>query len=30
LMDTNGRPDSQNASDHFPIMLTLSKEIMND
>jgi exonuclease III len=30
LMDKNGRPDSRNASDHFPIMLTLRKEIIYD
>ena len=26
LMDANGRPDSKNASDHFPIMVTLRGE----
>jgi hypothetical protein len=26
LKDDNGRPDSKNASDHFPILLTLREE----
>lgn len=27
LMDSNGRPDAKNASDHFPILLTLKEDV---